>query len=187
MTYEGQAGGRIDGDGSACGSVGDAAGLFTFEAVQERLVETVRLWWRMPGGGSWPFASDGPWHLIRKQWEDWDARDPKPLRPLPLRRREISEMEEATEWLLLIPEADRRVVVLGLVDLAKGRKAISWKRMMRALGMKRGLGGLRMRYERALATLTFRLNGVPETRARALGRRNPGRRGVKPDGAGDGK
>jgi hypothetical protein len=161
--------------------------FYSFDAVQERLVETVQSWWRMPGGGSWPFASDGPWNLIRKQWEDWDARDPKPLKPLPLRRREIALMEEATEWLLLIPEDDRRVVVLGLVYLAKGWKQVPWTRLMRDLGMTRGVGGLRMRYERALASLTFRLNGVSETQARALGRRNPGGWAVKPDGAAGGK
>jgi hypothetical protein len=57
---------------------------WSFAEVQEDLVEVMQMWWRAPGGGRWPFASDGPWHLIRKEWEDWDAREPAPLRRLPL-------------------------------------------------------------------------------------------------------
>jgi hypothetical protein len=162
MRYEEAGAGRIGLEASGDGS------FWTYDALQERLVETVRQWWRMPGGGAWPFASDGPWHLIRKQWEDWDARDPKPLRPLPLRRAEMREMEEATEWLTMVPEEDRRVVVLGLLQLAGGRKRISWAAMLRPMGMARGAGGLARRYERALGVLAMRLNGVSEARARAM-------------------
>jgi hypothetical protein len=61
--------------------------------VQEDLVEVMQMWWRAPGGGKWPFASDGPWHLIRKEWEDWDAREPAPLRRLPLSHRRCARMD----------------------------------------------------------------------------------------------
>lgn len=162
MRYEDEEVGRIDREASGGGS------FWTYEALQERLVEAIRCWWRMPGGGAWPFASDGPWHLIRKQWEDWDARDPKPLKPLPLRRAEMRAMEEATEWLTMVPEADRRIVVLGLVELAKGAKRIPWARLLRPMGMTRGAGGLARRYERALAVLAMRLNGASPARANAI-------------------
>ena len=40
-------------------------GIVTFDQVEEALIEAVRLWWQSPGGGASPYASDGPWDLIR--------------------------------------------------------------------------------------------------------------------------
>jgi hypothetical protein len=153
MTCSNSIAGRVDQEASGGGS------FLTFDDVQERLVETIRLWWRMPGGGRWPFASDGPWHLVRAELYGPDVDRDAPLRPLPLRRAEVTEMEEATEWLTLIPDADRRVVVLGLIYLAKGRKQIPWSRMLKPMGLRHGAHGLRKRYDRALSALAFRLNG----------------------------
>ncbi|MGZ8286125.1 MAG: hypothetical protein ACXW27_09035 [Allosphingosinicella sp.] len=136
------------------------AGFLSYDDVEARLIEAVRSWWRMPGGGAWPFASDGPWHLIRKTWEDWDARDPKPLRHLPLRRAEIGEMQEATEWLLIVAgEAQRRTLVAGLIDRAKGRARPGWKALREALGepgLRSAAAG--MRYSRAIRAICEELN-----------------------------
>ena len=54
----------------------DAVEWWTFDLVREALVETIVLWRRSPGQGRWPFASDGPWHLMSREAEkgDYDAR-----------------------------------------------------------------------------------------------------------------
>ena len=133
------------------------AQYWTFDLVQERLVEAMELWRRSPGGGKWPFASDGPWHLIRKEWSDWDARDPKPLRSLPLTRDEVRRRDEASGWFAIINERDRPLVVLAITYLARGYGQVPWKRMLAPLGLKFGSDGLRMRYGRAIRALAMDL------------------------------
>jgi hypothetical protein len=144
------------------GEAGDEAMFWTYDAVEERLVETVRCWWRMPGGGGWPFASDGPWHLIRKEWEDWDARDPKPLRRMPLSRAEMRDMAEATEWLTWIgDDGQRRALVGGLLDRAKGRKRIGWEALRERLGEPELTGAaIQYRYSRAVTFIANVLNAM---------------------------
>lgn len=152
MNYSDTNAGRIAAEASAGGSI------VTFADVEARLVEALRCWRRMPGGGRWPFAADGPWHLIRKEWADWDARDPAPLRRLPLRRDEIAAMEEATEWLRLVPDRDRRIVVLALLQLAAGRRQVSWSEVKRRLGVGIGARGVGMRYRRAISNIAKALS-----------------------------
>lgn len=160
---------------SQSGSVVEDDTAFTFETVQARLVEAVRCWWRMPD-------RESGWHAVRAYWPEiqrmgWrvavggehDEReaDPQPRRPR-LTRDEVGEMEAVTEWLLLVPKEDRRVVVLALLWLAKGEKRVPWTRMLEQLGLARGGGALARRYERAIGVLALRLSGVSEARARAM-------------------
>jgi hypothetical protein len=154
-------------------------GFWTYDLVEARLVEAVRCWWRMPGGGKWPFAGDAPWHLIRPVVGDYDVgldkhgkpvklttREdaPKP-RPAPLTRAEIADMEEATEWLTFVGEDKRRVLVLALVERAKGKKQVGWSAMRETLGQPELTGaGLEYRYSRAVTFIANVLNaasGVP--------------------------
>ncbi|WP_343526730.1 hypothetical protein [Sphingomonas sp.] len=156
MAYDFSNAGRVESEGSGAGR------FLTFEAVEARLVDAVRLCWRMPGG-HWPFASDGPWHLIQKDWWDWDARDEKPIPRDPLSRLEMEERDEAVAWLRLIPDdRDRRLVVLAVTQLAKGgdRARVSWVKLLRPIGKTHGADGLRMRYGRVLGALTVRINAV---------------------------
>ncbi len=112
--------------------------FWTFDAVEERLVEAVRLWWRSPGGGTWPFAGDAPWQLMTRrtristgglkgrelqlhmQEEDaeetrrWQGRE----RIGPLSRADIARRDEASEWLTWIAEDSRKVVTAALWQLA---------------------------------------------------------------------
>ena len=153
--------------------------FWTFDAVQERLVEAMRLWHRSPGGGRWPFASDAPWHLMTraariecagyregrekqlhlqaedaeeaKRWEGSDARGP-------LSRDDVARRDEATEWLSIIPARDRRLVILALTQLAKGAKQVAWVRLKPLLGVEFGADGLRMRYSRAVSGIAKALN-----------------------------
>jgi len=157
MAYDCSNAGRVDGEGSGAGR------FMTFEAVEARLVEAVRLCWRMPGN-HWPFAKDGPWSLIQKDWWDWDARDERPIPRSPLSRVEVMERDEAVAWLRLIPgDEDRRLVLLAVTQLAKAtsdRARVSWLKLLRPLGKTHGADGLRMRYGRVLNALTVRINAV---------------------------
>ena len=135
-----------------------------FEAAEARLVVAVRLCWRM-GGGHWPFAKDGPWSLIQKDWWDWDARDERPIPRSPLSIVEQEERDEAIAWLRMIPaDADRRLVVLAVTQLARNgdsdRARVSWLKLLKPMGKTHGADGLRMRYGRAMGALTKRINAV---------------------------
>lgn len=139
--------------------------FWDFDRLEARLVEAVEFMNRLPKGGAWPFASDGPWHLIVKDWWDWDAHEDKPLRRVPLTADQIERMNEALGWLLLIPSADdRRLVGMALRNLAAGRKSVPWTKLLKPLGVKHGAHGLRKRYSRALTVICDRLNAA-ETRA----------------------
>jgi hypothetical protein len=161
-----------------------AAGAFwTYEAVLDRLVEAMRLWWRSPGGGKWPFACDAPWHLMARRTRiaagDLDggfrgrelqlrlqAEDAERSRALegrdergPLSRDDVARRDEATEWLGFVPPSDRRLVILALVRLAAGDKHVPWLRLRPLLGVEFGADGLRKRFARAVAGIAARLNG----------------------------
>jgi len=138
--------------------------LWTFAIVEQWMIDAVRSWWRhdRSGGGS-PFASDGPWNLIVAEWGDWGAHereeeDEAEVRP-PLSRDQIACMQEATEWILLVPEADRRVLCMALRHYAMGKEEPDWKRMLRPLGVKRGAHGLKRRYTQAVTAICTWLNG----------------------------
>jgi len=148
--------------------------FWTFETVEERLVEAMLLWKRSPGGGHWPFAGDGPWSLITREtrasagdlamMDLWRIeQDERKLgggeRALPLTRADVARRDEASEWLAHVPERDRALVVLALGWLAKGEARVPWMRLKAALGVKFGANGLRMRYERAIAGVAMALNG----------------------------
>lgn len=139
----------------------------TFKQVEERMVEAMRLWRRSPGGGGWPFAGDGPWHLVRDDgsWQaEWDHRanahrqgyQEKP-RALPLSVEEVAERDRVSEWLRFVPERDRRLVVLALVQLASGAPHPKWSRIRLQLKEEIGARGLGQRYSRAITAIVRRL------------------------------
>ena len=153
------------------GSIGDAvrdAGHWTFDDVQASLVEALQLWRRSPGGGGWPFAGDGPWHLIQRSsgHGDYDARggDGKssdvPLRALPLTRDEVARRDRVSEWLQWVDEPDRRLVLLALGHLVSGRQRVSWIALKKPLNVKWGADALRKRYGRAVRGICERLNAA---------------------------
>lgn len=148
------------------------ADFWTFEAVEARLVEALHLWRRSPGGGGWPFATDAPWHLMRRVnevgqgFEFYDARGKDlnssdiAIRPLPLSIDEVGERDEASEWLgRFVTERDRRLVVHVLVVKAAGR-TVSWLRLRKRFGHQVGAHGLRKRYARAINCICIGLNAA---------------------------
>lgn len=155
----------------------EEAVFYTFEAVQERMVEAMLLWKRSPANGLGPssgsgYATDAPWQLLTKVtrasagdlalMEMWRIeQDEARLNPevrLPLSRADMRRRDEASEWLAHVPERDRRLVVLALLSLASGAKGVPWLRLRRALGVQFGAHGLRKRYDRALAGVAQALN-----------------------------
>jgi len=142
---------------------------WTFDLVRGQLVEAMRLWHRSPGGGRWPFASDGPWHLMTREQMagDYDARggfdgsSDVRLRPLPLTREEVARRDAVSEWLRFVPAArDRTLLVLCCHYYARGHRCLPWSRIRRRMMVKRGEGGLRKRFERAVFAIAKALNAA---------------------------
>lgn len=142
--------------------------FLSFTAVEDRLVEALLTCWRYPD-------RERGWQTLRSAWPeisrdvwagDYDARGgdgtSAVLRPAAQTRMEISEMEEAFGWLDGVAPEDRKLIGLAIVQLAKGKREVSWLDVMRQMGVKRGADGLRMRYSRAITLI-----------AQAQSRRNP--------------
>jgi hypothetical protein len=145
---------------------------WSFADVEERLIEAAELWMRTPYDGGLPgmggpFATDAPWHLLtraaragskmdawRLEQDDLARKEAAPeRRALGLDRAEVGRRDEATAWLLLVPEDDRRIVCLAVVQQARSGKRVDWGRMLREMGLARGKEGLRKRYSRAITAL----------------------------------
>lgn len=142
--------------------------FLSFTAVEDRLVEALLTCWRYPD-------RERGWQTLRSAWPeisrdvwagDYDARGgdgtSAALRPAAQTRAEISEMEEAFAWLDGVAPDDRKLIGLAIVQLAQGKREVSWLDLMRKMGVKRGADGLRMRYSRAITQI-----------AQAQSRRNP--------------
>ena len=139
----------------------EGSGFWDFDGVQARLVEAMEFQRRLPRGGGWPFASDGPWHLIVKDWWDWGAHDDKPVPRVPLSRDQLSRMEEALAWVLFVPsDDDRRLIAMAVRNLAAGRKTVPWTKLLKPMGVQHGAHGLRKRYSRAITCICNALNGA---------------------------
>lgn len=143
------------------------APAWTFDAVQDRLVEAMIVCWR-------DADRERGWLRVRSLWPeitrdqnegDSDARGGHGLgiepviRPAALTRRDVAEMEEAFGWMDAVEPDERRIVGLAVAQLARGRREVSWRAMLHPLGLRYGSDGLRMRYGRAIASIAARLNG----------------------------
>lgn len=157
MGYGNSIAGRIESEGS------DAGSFLSYDDVQQRLVDAQLALWRIEGG-RWPFAGDGPWHLVARDLYGPDVDKDVPIRPMPLSRAEVAATEEALAWIATVGERDRRLVVLAVRELAKGRKRVPWVDLLTKMGMARGAGGLARRYERAMSALTMRVNALADAR-----------------------
>lgn len=140
-----------------------------FDLVREQLADAAELWWRSPGDGQSPYATDGPWHLLLRETRagDYDARggdgssSDVVIRPLPLTTREVAKRDRISEWLAHVekPE-DRKLIVVASGYLARGSKRVPWRKVKHQLGVKFGEDGLRRRYERAIGAIAKALNAA---------------------------
>ena len=170
MDYGADSGGRIVADHSKCGR------MATFVEVQASMVEAMELWHRTPGDGRWPFAGDGPWHLVTPDATDVGRAEhvlnaeregepaAEPPRRLPLSLAEVERRDRVSEWIKLAPERDRKLVALVLSRLAKGDKRVKWSKIRQQL-IKSGepaisARGLGMRYSRAVTAIVQALNAA---------------------------
>lgn len=141
--------------------------FLSFDDVQERLVEAMITCWRSPD-------RERGWQQVRSNWPealremavgDYDARggdgssSDVALRPASQTRVEIAEMEEAFAWVAALPEDDRRIVGLVVAQLARGRREVSWAKLLRRMGRTRGADGLRKQYGRAINAIAVRESG----------------------------
>lgn len=142
---------------------GRIEGILTFDEVEGRLIEAVRVAWRQPD-------REAGWLHVKSAWPDivrehclgdYDARgylgnsSDVPLRPASLTRAEVLAMEEAFGWLVGVDldAEDRRIIGMALGALAAGRKRVPWAQLLARLGRKRGRDGIRKRYTRGLAKI----------------------------------
>lgn len=167
MTCKGEQSGKVDIDPSDAGRVGIGV-EFSFVDVEERLTEALRHWWRTPDGDAryslggrissvWRQVLPGEHlaDLIDARGQEMETPTPKAL---PLSRADMRRRDEATEWLLLVPERDRRLVIVALSHLARGQSQVPWLKVARQLRTI-GAEGLRKRYSRAITGVCHRLNG----------------------------
>lgn len=140
--------------------------MLSFEEVQAALVEAIEVRLRQQGSGYWPFAKDGPWALIQRDWvqlvEDALAGREVSIPKGKPSRAELAMMQVRLEWLMLVPkDDDRRLVVKAITMLARNWMLVPWGKLVEPKARWRTGDGLRMRYGRAMADLTRRVNRLP--------------------------
>lgn len=146
----------------------------SWDEAETQLIDCVDLWRRSPGGGAWPFAGDGPWHLIQGEDGDYagegvdgaaDERAPR----TPLDAGEVGLRDTMTAWLGRIDDVMvRKAVWLGVVALHRGEGRVPWKAVAGWVGWDRSTNALAGRYRLALAQIVCGVNGWPMRRARPL-------------------
>lgn len=142
---------------------------WTPDLVEERLVEAWGFLRRMPGGGGRAGASDGPWHLIQKEWGDYvdldEVREREARQRGALRPAEVDRMNEALEWVRYASASDVRLLALVLAALDREGTPM-WadiahrSRLMTRFGRAIGGDAARMRYNRALHAIARALNAA---------------------------
>lgn len=143
------------------------APLLTFHDLEDRLVEALCICWRDDN-------RERGWQHVKSAWPeimreddrgDYDARggdatsSDVAIRPASLTRQDVADMEEAFGWLDAVDPADRRLIGLAINQLARGKREVSWIKMLRPMGLTRGSEGLRMRYGRAMTAICNAVNG----------------------------
>ncbi|MFD1951882.1 hypothetical protein ACFSGX_14000 [Sphingomonas arantia] len=142
---------------------------WTFAAVQERLVEAMLMLWRLPDrergwlrvsiSSLWsqyhPTVGMNP--AERAEYLLSHDRDEAPRLP-GLTRAQVGAMEEALGWMRFVDVADRKLVGLAITQLAEGHSQVSWRRLLKPMGLTLGADGLRMRYGRALNRIAVALD-----------------------------
>jgi hypothetical protein len=161
MTYGCSNAGRLHEDPSDAGRVE----FWAFRDVEDRLVEAMTLWRRSPDRehgwlhvkAFWPEVRRFGWTTAVGGEFDHPEQEPQTRAPR-LTRLQVQQMNDAADWLLLVPERDRRLVALAVARLASGAKQVPWGELKPALGVQFGAHGLRKRYSRAITGIANALN-----------------------------
>ncbi|MHA3791464.1 hypothetical protein [Sphingomonas sp. YL-JM2C] len=137
---------------------------WTFETVQERLVEALGFLDRVTPSGHDPYAKDGPWRLIRPEWGDYidrDARREMLARDRGgLRAHEVDRMMETLGWIEMIrPKPGlRKLVGVVLLQLLNGGSQPRWADVRATLRTNQSAEVLRKTYSAAITRIAERLN-----------------------------
>ncbi|MGX7926473.1 hypothetical protein ACWPMX_07855 [Tsuneonella sp. HG094] len=161
----------VEGTASRSAAVGRQ--VASIEAVEDALVEVHDLEWRQPGGGRWPYAGDGPWHLVQGEAGDYAgdgvdgvSRSARPRSALDA--ADVGRYEATVAWLRFVPDAfDRRLLWLATERVYRGQGR-DWRGIGRRLGCSLTTQRLFQRYRMGLALVVCGLNGWPSRRAKAL-------------------
>ena len=133
---------------------------WTFDAVQERLVEAWAFLTRLPDREAGWLRVQATWPDVRRHhafgdYGDMDV-DARPRLP-GLSSGEVGRMEEALSWLQHVPERDRKLVGLALAQLQRIARP-EWVWIARRLGSVAEPDAYRMRYGRAITRICRALN-----------------------------
>ncbi len=138
---------------------------WTFEAVQERLIEAMGFLDRVSGGGRNPYASDGPWSQIVKDRlvdyvdvDDLRERGAKPRGGL--NAEEVDRMEATLDWIRFVPARGnlRRLVGAVILQLLNGGSQPRWPDVKARLRSADSPEALRKGYARSICRIAERLN-----------------------------
>lgn len=146
----------------------------SIEELEEAFVACHGLWRRSPGEGKWPFAGDGPWHLMQGEAGDFagdgvDGASSSSAPRTPLDAAEVGERDRVTGWLAMIGNVQlRRVVHIATSRLHAGEARVPWKALAGWVGWDKTPAALARAYRRELALLLCKLHGWPTRRARQL-------------------
>ncbi len=155
-----------------------AVHLWGIWSVEEALIACHDLWWRTPGGGRWPYAGDGPWHLIQGEAGDYagdgqDSTSSSAKPRTPLSSAEVDERDRMTVWLEWLDDpVDRGIVHRASHALWRGETRVPWMEIKRQMGWAKSMDSLAWRYRKGLALIACRLNGWSTRRAQAMAARS---------------
>jgi hypothetical protein len=157
----------VGGSGEIVGGSREGSGVMSFYDLEDRLVEALRICWR-------DNDRERGWQHVKSAWPeimreddrgDYDARggdatsSDVTIRPASLTRQDVADMEQAFGWLDAVDPTDRRLIGFAINELARGKREISWVKLLRPMGLPRGSEGLRMRYGRAMTSICKAVNG----------------------------
>lgn len=143
----------------------DEMEYWTFEGVQERLIEAMGFLDRVTPSGHNPYASDGPWSQIVKD-RLVDYVDVDELRERGAKARgglnaaEVDRMEETLDWIRIVPAKGqlRRLVGVVILQLLNGGSQPRWADVKASMRSKDSPDALRKGYSRSITRIAERLN-----------------------------
>lgn len=161
--------GRDDRDASVAGRIADDDAFWSFDRVQERLIEAwgflhrlpdrERQWMREPGAATiyarGQLSRHELWSLYRIDSDDYD-RDQRPKLP-GLRSVEVDRMWEALGWIEWVTGRDRKLVGIAIGQMARGAARPSWVGAARSLGWGGHPDTLAKRYATAINRIAINL------------------------------
>ncbi len=138
---------------------------WTFDAVQERLIEAMGFLDRVTPSGYNPYAGDGPWsQIVRDRLVDYvdvdDLRERGAKERGGLRAAEVDRMTVTLDWIGYVPAKGnlRKLVGVVILQLLNGGSQPRWADVKAQLRSRQSTEVLRKSYGKAILTIAERLN-----------------------------